>query len=1134
MKQIIQQNEVNYNYRYVSIQRFRSTTEKPESNQSEDQETTSTPRVTIQTETTLSTSRKDTSTPAPGSSEIPYTVSMSYSQSSLSSSLSTSPITTITTSTTTTENPTTLQNTFDDEPVFRTEITNPTRSSYLGVKLVEDSESETFLSTLPFSSSPTTATESTTKVNLAAVSQPRPFGFTRSRSRPSLTQTSSFLDSTTALSTSTTVPSRSKVSTSSRNFTRSANTQQTRGRVRQKATTESSSRVLSEKKQKLRESVGTQEVTEVSKPISRRRGSTRYSRPTASADREEISSNSISRTRVRVTTISPNAETIQPSRRSRRPISKSNIERESRNELENSPIIRISQEVPQNNSSTRRSRRPGKNIGEGSLIKNIRVFKEPENIESQRPGLRRFEDSTAQASIQDLSETTSTSNLDKETFFSPSSYNFSETTKSYLKSTREKDNQISWTGRNSIHPYYSTDLGVNIPSTTTEPVKSRNYRRKFTASYDELSRSVSSTESSTNPRKRILLLRKRPVTDTSTEANENETFRTQRRRKVIRRLRPTEKERSTTTESYRNQEQKEFRTRYFTRSTTPKTTADKLHKLKTTVNPSNFNEDSIYGTYTTEIIPTDADTTTFSSELNDDSTENVQTTLLDQITEAEVTNPVTEDYFNYESKATTEWNTIQTSTLPTTLIIVPDHLPTLTEFLKSRTSSPTEISSTYETTTPIALKITQSNEPFITRQKLSRRPSKPTTRTANARRFPTYSTSSISSTTEFEPEVVAKRLKNLFIRRRPSFSRAFLEPENNNFDETEDIHDVIEDVTSGNTKNNETSDNSSFAGVPDEFWKSFTTAINSQSKSSLQESTKGPNVLFHLTESSSTESYSDNNEKVRPVYQRPEYRTILRTSSKTLAPDSSPKEFEDGSNSPSNTARSTLSVYRKPRLRLQNNEPNVENSEGLAPIKNRFFPKRKSTTEQSVMETLVPAKKFDYTADAYLRKQQSQRGSSKSRNKDEEDVEFQNSVDIYSTTPSSKPQITRLVTSVVESATTERQRILIRRKYSQLTSTSFIPVQTTTSRYERPIATSFFLKSNKRNKENLNSKDEYLNEIPSSASTEPSIEKSTLPIESAFLKGVGRFTTEATGESSTIEIESVFNNLISSNKDTHK
>lgn len=982
---------------------------------------------------------------------------MTYSQSSSSSSQSTSPLTTISTTITTTDNPTTQSVTIHDEPIFNTKTPSSSSLSSINsenVKLVEETATEILLATTSkTTSSPSPPIETTTKEIFAAVSQPRPFGFTRGRSRSS--SSSSFLDSTTPLS-SATLPSRSKVSSkSSRNFARSSNTNQTRGRARSRVTTETSNR----ERFKTDDS-GYQEITTpVSKFRSRTRGSSR-NRLTLTTPANEINTKSRSipvdeinnRSRSRITTSVPSVNRNQSSRRGRRPTSKSNIGRGSRNELDDSPIIRISSENSPRDQS-RKSRRPGKSVDEASSqITNIRIFKDSENIDTRsrnRQSSRRFEDSTAQASFRDLSETTSTSRLEEETFFSPSSsYNFAKTTGTYFKSTDEKDDSRGWTGLNSIHPYYSTDLGVNTvtyPSISTEPIRNRNLRRKFTTA-DEFSRRSSTTES-TSSRRRIILLRRRTGVETSTTANDENNFQN-KRRKVIRRLRPVQEEKSTTAK-----QTDQFRSRYIGRSTTPK-----IEKIITsTENPSTFHVD-----YTTQPITTNFD-------FNPDSTEG-KTTLPEETTKDFST---ISDYFNFK---TTDFDT---STLPTTLIIPDD--PT-TEDLKTtfnykiyETKLP-ETSAFFEATSPLPVKTTESAN---SRYKYSRRIPHPTSAITNARRFPTATTANPNLSTEANPEALAKRRKNLFIRRRPS-TKTQVEEEINS--EREISHPKIKNIS-----------NSSSSG-PDEFWKSFNTVRTFSPKAS----TENPLLLLHTHPLN-----SENEDKLGPVYRRPEYRPIVRTSSTQL-----PLEETNNSN-----LRSTLSIYRKPRVRVQIDDNDPDDNDDS---KNRFFPNRISTTEQTVTETLIPAKKFDYVADAYLRKQ-SQRGSSKSRTKDEN--ELQNFVDIYSTTPSSKPQITRLVTSVVESATTERQKILIRRKYSQLASTSLIPMETT----QNPI--SFSLKS--KLKEKLN----FQNEIRTDTSTETSIEKSTLPIESAFR---GKFTTESSGESSTIEIESVFNNLITSSRDSRQ
>ncbi|KAG5308785.1 CHIT1 protein, partial [Acromyrmex insinuator] len=100
-----------------------------------------------------------------------------------------------------------------------------------------------------------------------------------------------------------------------------------------------------------------------------------------------------------------------------------------------------------------------------------------------------------------------------------------------------------------------------------------------------------------------------------------------------------------------------------------------------------------------------------------------------------------------------------------------------------------------------------------------------------------------------------------------------------------------------------------------------------------------------------------------------------------------------------------------------------------------------------------------------------------------------------------KPSVTRLVTSVTESGTTERQKILIKTKYSSLTSTTRIPAD------QFPPTTPLSTLVTGVN-------DDPANEV------RHGVERSTLPIEGEFnYRYNDRFTTESY-ESSTIEIES--------------
>ncbi|OXU22575.1 hypothetical protein TSAR_016652 [Trichomalopsis sarcophagae] len=209
--------------------------------------------------------------------------------------------------------------------------------------------------------------------------------------------------------------------------------------------------------------------------------------------------------------------------------------------------------------------------------------------------------------------------------------------------------------------------------------------------------------------------------------------------------------------------------------------------------------------------------------------------------------------------------------------------------------------------------------------------------------------------------------------------------------------------------------------------------------------------------------------------------------------------------------------YRKSRtrFRIKNNEPKeFENFTPKNKVTSRYLSRTTSTTESSIQETLVPTKKFDYFADAIKRANQLQRTTPK----------FNNDNGVLVST--SKPLVTRLVTSIVESATTERQKISIKKKYSSLTSFTYIPKTTTVSPYS-------YLQRNKEKR-----KKQLINEVSPGFSTEQSVEWSTLPIESEFSDK--KFTTESSDESSsTIEIESVSDELISHYPDykeitTHK
>lgn len=195
--------------------------------------------------------------------------------------------------------------------------------------------------------------------------------------------------------------------------------------------------------------------------------------------------------------------------------------------------------------------------------------------------------------------------------------------------------------------------------------------------------------------------------------------------------------------------------------------------------------------------------------------------------------------------------------------------------------------------------------------------------------------------------------------------------------------------------------------------------------------------------------------------------------------------------------------------------------------KTRSYPKRVgSSTESTVPETLIPAKKFNYAADAEFRRRASTVKSI------EPDGKPPTGIDFYSTTY--KPTVTRIVTSIVESGTTERQRIKIKRKYSSRTATSKI-IQQNAQKQPYGFSTTPYSNFNDPLQAKKRSRNLETSKF-SKFSQNDIVEQSTLSIESEFANSArsARYqnldnlgvTPGYSGESSTIQIESVFNNLI--------
>ncbi|XP_047358201.1 serine-rich adhesin for platelets isoform X1 [Vespa velutina] len=458
--------------------------------------------------------------------------------------------------------------------------------------------------------------------------------------------------------------------------------------------------------------------------------------------------------------------------------------------------------------------------------------------------------------------------------------------------------------------------------------------------------------------------------------------------------------------------------------------------------------------------------------------------------------------------------------------------------------------------------------------------------------------SSTTEKNDVDVNQLTKRRKSLFIRRRPVSSTTKtteeLDLDIEDPNETEDEGEQEDFINSDDVQDTTATAIITSASVENEsleFWNHYTTPAE---KTVNQRSSPPPNRYkntYLTTEPSFTtyptfirehEESEKDDSRIAGNINKPRYVTINRRlesrrsykvpssiknldnvqeekiqdneralSTKRWYPidDSSPEETEENPNT-KEAAKLRFSGYRQARARYRNYEEKLqkerENKErdttssyfefSPSTLRSRYQTKRPITPiEIPVTETLIPAKKFDYAADAFHRKQQSLRTTTPQQlevdttgYQNEENSELQNLVDSdRTTTPSNKPLVTRLVTSIAESGTTERQKILIKTKYSSLTSTTRIPVQNVITRNDYPSTTPSLKKfiDSTNNNQAATTLDESINEI------RPAIEASTLPIESEFVyRNNGRFTTES-HESSTIPIESVFSNLIAGTKE---
>ncbi|CAK9798745.1 Acidic mammalian chitinase [Anthophora quadrimaculata] len=1240
--------------RYVSIQRFRSTTPQPEA-----------ASTVVEIVSEVASPSLEPVTEPIISSETPNTISQKAELTTTSATSSTNGLSSIGVSST--PNDIILVETETVKPISN--VTPESSSSTTEpVKLVEDSATEILLTTAPATSS-STLSVSNVRISTASVSQPRPFSFNR-RNKPSTEPT------TTPLSASND-QTRSKVSISSRNHTRSSFLPG-RGRLRPRQENAGRNHEPTVEKQ-------TEQIEET--PIrgtrgrSRGRGASRYTPPSFKARTEEP--DSVNRERVR--TIDAPSSTVVASteasrRRFRRPTSRTTTESTKSNELEDSPIVRITQGYPRRSLSSR-SRSTVKEEVDSDKITNIKVFKKPAtvnkdvyartrytrkrnnvdsgepNTEAEAAGKRTDEVTLSTLSYSPAATSTvsflqldngekivdnplkdivteeprvnSIDEIDRSsipatiaaaeaqettTFASSSNIDATNTAEPPVRITTDS------TLENEVVTVTLSQLNISermdqVLATTGNTVKVEDFdpntiKIVFPTNSTDLSTSLED-RNGTVPKRRKVLLRRRPVPSSRTavsreEEEENKSI--TRRRKVIKRLRPVQS--TETTIELAHPEEDEIVLRF--RSTTPieeeqtntvtgetveaSTESFGLSTAETEKTFYDFNDDSTRVTLET---PT-AETIIAGVDFTDSDAVTIASTITDNVTGA-TESPI-------EREETTEASTPESTTSSNFFINFTETENILDETLPSNNqleTLPTTVSQA-TTTSAVTLQPNRRLEVYnktyyldsrYVRKKFVRKRPVASSENATTRRF--YSTTEspihVSLTTERNDlEGLSKRRKSLFVRRRPvssttrSRTTQFVEEDSIGelqfdvdekhlrFEDHQDSEDATLRINRANDENRYNIDTSG-KGESAEFWNHYTTSSTSQGQLSSEEapwkdatienSSRFEGSVSLENEGKTHESSTPSGSRTpgfRPRYRVPESLKKTANIEGIYSPDSSPEESEETNN----TRPPRYRNYRQPRTRYKYREitrnRDEENEEELISddatqsptfdssthARARFYAKRPvSSTEPPVTETLIPAKKFDYAADAH-RRQQSLRTTIRNQNEDsttlsslneDRGAEIQNFVDTdYTTTPSLQPLVTRLVTSVEESATTERQKILIKTKYSSLTSTTKIPVQTSISRVLYPTTTVTTIvdttptvssmadtleRSTNTSGETNEENHESVNEI-----RQGQVERSTLPIEGEFLYQA-RFTTES-HESSTIEIESVFSNLIGTRDST--
>ncbi|XP_070162387.1 serine-rich adhesin for platelets-like [Polyergus mexicanus] len=927
---------------------------------------------------------------------------------------------------------------------------------------------------------------------------------------------------------------------------------------------------------------------------SRSRGSSRFTSPTSRSRTKDVFTNSVPSPRYRErgkTTISTTVSTItidsDSRRKFRRPNRVSSTESIKANELDDSPIVRITQDSRKRNSSLHS--RSESSDGESDNVTNIKVFKRPtvnrelynrtkqtkkrNNVQEplQKVNIESYQKQIA-SNVLELTTIAEGDKIDKNDLI-----NIVDQEEATIVDSAVESNTIKPTYVDQVKPValidittassnnkvdYTSDRSNDAVATTTARIETYEFNPNLVIIVTEHAESTSEA-----PRRRKVILKRRPISSNNTvEAEEEKRPEIFRRRKVIKRKRPLQDISSPiSTEVFLEEEALEDSS-LLSESTTP-------------IGDSEDDEKSTLVTDQTEVISLNKDAeelpvaTGFTKEMQDSTLIITEATLstdynLDGFTKIILETPTAEtttisneeatDFFSsaaistintyadeeYQStseinvEATTIESTLATATIDNTEsstfleeTLVPKDPENLSTQIITTLSTPEPDSTLVQMTTELSTESDSSSRPSFesryARPKFIRKNHVLSSGTNATNRYPPV----LSSTENSNLEVLSRRRNNLFIRRHPisSTTTNILRDDLKYQEEKQDINNrsrdlIRQEVAEDTILKNKSVSTDALSDNFAEFWKNYTTASSRSqiSNASIRIEDIDDRKVAGIEDTTyQSISITTSKSEIRPRYKIPVILKRPFDPEEALSPkryhslDSAPEESEETPETKETRLRQ--SSFRQPRTRykLQNRDTIKTDEEptSLSPeptstwqyFRTRLYSKRPSSTstEMTVTETLIPARKFDYVADAFYRKQQSLKTP-----KSNDPFDSQNLVDPdYTSVTTAKPSVTRLVTSVTESGTTERQKILIKTKYSSLTSNTKISADQFSSTTPSLVSVTEL-------------DDESLNEI------RQSIERSTLPIEGEFSYYYdNRFTTESQ-EPSTIEIESVFSNLV--------